>query len=57
MNVDDKFSGSGMTSDRARNRLVEQLREAGINNEEVLWALSKIPRHIFLPPGITITRL
>ena len=52
MNVESKFSGSGMTSDRARNRLVEQLREAGISNEEVLWALSKIPRHIFLPKAL-----
>ncbi len=49
---ENKFIGSGMTSDRARNRLIEQIREAGINNEEVLWVMSKIPRHIFLPRAL-----
>lgn len=49
MMTENKFTGSGMTSDRSRNRLVEQLREAGIKNEEVLWVIAKIPRHIFLP--------
>ena len=52
MATDNKFSGSGMTSDRARNRLVEQLRELGISNEEVLWGVSNIPRHIFLPNAL-----
>lgn len=52
MAADNKFSGSGMTSDRARNRLVEQLRELGISNEEVLWAIANIPRHIFLPNAL-----
>ena len=52
MAKDSKFSGSGMTSDRARNRLIEQLREHGITNEDVLWVLSKIPRHIFLPKAL-----
>lgn len=30
-----------------RKRLVEQLREKGINNKEVLNAILKIPRHLF----------
>ncbi len=47
--AEDKFSGSGMTSDRARNRLIEQIRDAGVSNEEVLWVMSKTPRHIFVP--------
>lgn len=50
--TENKFSGSGMTSDRARNRLIEHLRDTGIKNEEVLWVMSKIPRHIFLPKAL-----
>ena len=52
MGAEDKFAGSGMTSERARNRLIEQLRDSGIKNEEVLWVMSKIPRHIFLPKAL-----
>ena len=52
MATDNKFSGSGMTSERARNRLIEQLREHGICSEDVLWSISKIPRHIFLPEAL-----
>lgn len=52
MRSDNKFTGSGMTSDRARNRLVEQLRDAGIANEDVLWEIARVPRHIFLPKAL-----
>jgi len=52
MTTDYKFTGSGMTSERVRNRLVEQLRDLGIINEDVLWAISTIPRHIFVPKAL-----
>ena len=45
--------GSGMTSSRARLRLIEQLRDDGIKNEEVLNAMSEVPRHIFVDSGIS----
>ena len=31
-----------------RRHLVEQLRAKGITNEEVLYAIGTIPRHLFL---------
>ena len=48
----EKFSGIGMTSDRTRRRLVEQLSQQGIVDAHVLAAISEIPRHSFLEEGI-----
>ena len=31
-----------------RKQLVDQIREKGITDEEVLKAMNKIPRHLFL---------
>jgi protein-L-isoaspartate(D-aspartate) O-methyltransferase len=45
--------GQGMTSQRARDRLVERLRsEGGIRNEAVLQALRSIPRHLFIDEAL-----
>lgn len=41
-----------MTSQRARNRLVEQLREMGIQSEAVLEVMRNIPRHIFVDEAL-----
>lgn len=43
---------SGMTSPRTRQRLVDQLRLAGISNEEVLAVMNKIPRHLFVDEAL-----
>jgi len=48
----DKFRGIGMTSERTRRRLMEQLSQEGIDDPYVLAALSEIPRHHFLEEGI-----
>jgi protein-L-isoaspartate(D-aspartate) O-methyltransferase len=40
--------GIGMTSQRTRDRMISRLREQGINNEEVLHAMSVVPRHLFM---------
>ena len=48
----DKFTGIGMTSDRTRHRMVEQLSEQGIDDTHVLAAISEVPRHLFLEEGI-----
>ena len=40
--------GIGMTSQRTRDRLVQRLRDAGINNDRVLEVIRTTPRHIFL---------
>jgi protein-L-isoaspartate(D-aspartate) O-methyltransferase len=45
--------GIGMTSQRARNRLVEQLRTMGIKSERVLEAIRSTPRHIFVDEALS----
>lgn len=44
--------GIGMTSERTRQRMIEQLRGEGIANERVLAAMLEIPRHAFVEEGI-----
>lgn len=46
------FQGIGMTSQRARDRLVEQLRESGIRSETVLELIRTTPRHIFIDEAL-----
>lgn len=41
-----------MTSQRTRNRLVQRLRDAGINNEEVLNVIASTPRHLFIDEAL-----
>jgi protein-L-isoaspartate(D-aspartate) O-methyltransferase len=45
-------SGIGMTSQRARNRLVDQLRTMGIGSEEVLDLIRTTPRHLFVDEAL-----
>lgn len=45
--------GQGMTSQRARDRMVERLRsEGGIRDERVLGALRMLPRHLFIDEAL-----
>ena len=44
MTTDISIRGIGMTSQRTRTRLVERLRDQGIENELVLEAIGKTPR-------------
>ena len=44
--------GIGLTSQRARNRLAEQLRKMGISNERVLELVRAIPRHLFVDEAL-----
>ena len=41
-----------MTSQRTRARLIQRLREAGIHDERVLAAMSRVPRHIFIDEAL-----
>lgn len=43
---------SGMTSDRRRWRMVEHLRQQGIDNEAVLNAMAQVPRHAFVEEAL-----
>lgn len=40
--------GEGLTSQRARDRLVASLREEGIRDLRVLEAIRRLPRHLFI---------
>ena len=53
MSIDfKKFSGSGMTSDSSRLKLISELKKQGIKNNKVLNAMSIVPRHIFVDEAI-----
>lgn len=45
-------AGIGMTSARARQRLVERLRVEGISDEDVLATIFETPRHLFLDEAL-----
>ena len=44
--------GIGMTSQRARDRLVAQLREMGIRSTKVLDCIRNTPRHLFVDEAL-----
>lgn len=45
--------GQGMTSQRARDRMIERLRaEGGIGDERVLTAMRTVPRHQFMDEAL-----
>lgn len=48
-----ELDGIGMTSRRTRMRLIQRLRESGITDEQVLTAMSNVPRHIFLDEALS----
>jgi len=41
-----------MTSQRTRDRLMDRLREKGIDNERVLQVMRRTPRHLFMDEAI-----
>jgi protein-L-isoaspartate(D-aspartate) O-methyltransferase len=44
--------GVGMTSQRTRSRLVQRLRERGIDNETLLDVIASTPRHMFVDEAL-----
>lgn len=46
------LAGIGMTSQRARQRMLERLKEQGIQDARVLAAMSAVPRHPFVEESI-----
>jgi len=44
--------GIGMTSQRTRDRLVNRLQQQGIDNEQVLDVMRRVPRHIFVDEAL-----
>jgi len=45
-------NGLGMTSQRARDRLVDRLRSEGIKDTRVLEVMRNLPRHLFVDEGL-----
>ena len=52
MRLKPEALGSGMTSQRVRDRLVERLRANGIRDERVLNAVRTVPRHLFVDEAL-----
>jgi protein-L-isoaspartate(D-aspartate) O-methyltransferase len=44
--------GSGMTSQRTRDRMIVRLREFGVTDELVLEAMRQVPRHLFVDEAL-----
>ena len=44
--------GTGMTSQRARDRLVERLKAQGIGDPRVLEVIGRVPRHLFVDEAL-----
>lgn len=49
----ERQRGSGMTSQRTRNRLVNRLQERGIANTLVLEQIRSVPRHVFMDEALS----
>ena len=45
---------TALTSERVRERMVERLRANGITDQRVLSAMSVVPRHMFVDPGLAV---
>jgi protein-L-isoaspartate(D-aspartate) O-methyltransferase len=44
--------GLGMTSQRARDRLIERLKSDGISDRRVLDVMGRLPRHLFIEEAL-----
>ncbi len=47
------LAGIGMTSQRTRSRLIQRLREKGIEDPKVLSVMEELPRHIFIDEALS----
>jgi protein-L-isoaspartate(D-aspartate) O-methyltransferase len=45
-------AAQALTSERVRERMVERLRANGVTDARVLHAMSVVPRHLFVDPGL-----
>ncbi len=52
MTPDQRMSGIGMTSQRARDRLIKRLEEQGISDRRVLEIIRSTPRHLFIDEAL-----
>ena len=47
-----EYAGIGMTSERTRKRLINELRSMGLSDERVLRVMLNLPRHIFVDEAL-----
>lgn len=47
-----QYAGIGMTSERTRTRLIEQIRDMGVSDLRVLQVMQSLPRHIFVDEAL-----
>lgn len=50
--MNNRHNGIGMTSQRARDRLVQKLQNMGVHDERVLNVIRQTPRHIFVDEAL-----
>jgi len=50
--MNNRLQGIGMTSQRARNRLVEQIEQMGVRSQRVLDVMANTPRHLFVDEAL-----
>ena len=48
----DNKVGIGMTSERTRKRMIDRLRDSGVEDEIVLQAMNAVPRHFFVEEAL-----
>jgi len=48
----NEYQGIGMTSQRTRDRLIAQLKDLGIKDQQVLAVMRKVPRHLFVAEAL-----
>lgn len=53
MNAGSLVRGIGMTSERTRRRLIDQLRQHGVTNAAVLETIARTPRHLFVDEALS----
>ena len=52
MRLQPEAFGVGMTGQRVRDRLIERLREQGVQDERVLATVRTLPRHLFVDEAL-----
>lgn len=48
-----RTTGIGMTSERTRRRLIDQVREMGVSDKKVLDVMLALPRHLFIDEALS----
>lgn len=47
-----QYAGSGMTSSRTRQRLIDQINDLGVTHPKVLAIMKSLPRHVFVDEAL-----